>query len=184
MGNSAGAIVTLELLVRHPDAVRLVLPHEPPIHRLLPDYDELMTQQREIYDTYRRSGLPPAYAKFMDMTQMHEEFGAYLQAAAKENVYAFSNAQYWFERELLYYVTVDFDLDVLKRRGEKLLIVNGEGSKQEASQNRTNALIAKSIGQEVVFLPGGHLSFALMPREAARGVLEALRARDEFYRGL
>src|SRR5690349_16890977 len=38
-GNSSGAMIGLELVARHPEQVRVLVAHEPPIFELLPDRD-------------------------------------------------------------------------------------------------------------------------------------------------
>lgn len=59
-GNSSGAIVGLELAARHPEQVRTVVAHEPPIFELLPDRDHWRTVMREVADTFRKKGAGPA----------------------------------------------------------------------------------------------------------------------------
>lgn len=55
-GNSSGAIVALEVLIRHPSAVRVVVAHEPPVMLALPDGDLWVEFFSCLYDVYRHSG--------------------------------------------------------------------------------------------------------------------------------
>lgn len=41
IGNSSGAIISLKLLVRHPDILRTLAPYEPPASRFLDDFEAL-----------------------------------------------------------------------------------------------------------------------------------------------
>ena len=59
-GNSSGAIIGLELAARHPEHVRTVVAHEPPIFELLPDREHWRTVMREVADTFRKKGAGPA----------------------------------------------------------------------------------------------------------------------------
>jgi pimeloyl-ACP methyl ester carboxylesterase len=59
-GNSSGAIIGLELAARHPEQVRTVVAHEPPIFELLPDRDHWRTVMREVADTFGTKGAGPA----------------------------------------------------------------------------------------------------------------------------
>ncbi|MFF7448091.1 MULTISPECIES: alpha/beta fold hydrolase [unclassified Streptomyces] len=56
LGTSAGAVVALDLLARHPERVRHVVAHEPPCVGLLPDGPRRRAMFREVYDTYRAAG--------------------------------------------------------------------------------------------------------------------------------
>jgi pimeloyl-ACP methyl ester carboxylesterase len=55
-GSSNGAITALELLVRHPDRIRLLVAHEPPAMGLLPDATSALEFFHDVHDTYQRSG--------------------------------------------------------------------------------------------------------------------------------
>jgi pimeloyl-ACP methyl ester carboxylesterase len=63
-GDSSGALVGLELVSQHPEQVRVLVAHEPPLTRLLDDADEHVRFGREVYDTYRSEGIGPALEKF------------------------------------------------------------------------------------------------------------------------
>src|SRR5215217_6465922 len=65
LGSSGGALVGLELVTRHPEQVRVLVAHEPPLTRLLDDADEHVRFGREVYDTYRSEGVGPAMGKFL-----------------------------------------------------------------------------------------------------------------------
>jgi pimeloyl-ACP methyl ester carboxylesterase len=53
-GNSSGAMIGLELAARHPEQVRTVVAHEPPIFELLPDRDHWRAVMRDVEDTFAR----------------------------------------------------------------------------------------------------------------------------------
>src|SRR5919205_1011207 len=63
-GNSGGATIGLELVARHPDLVRTLVAHEPPIMELLPDADRWRATFREIDETYHAAGVFPAMGVF------------------------------------------------------------------------------------------------------------------------
>ncbi len=60
VGNSSGALVALDVLIRHPDVVHTVVAHEPTAVALLPDGEAWVAFFEAVYDTYRRSGIHPA----------------------------------------------------------------------------------------------------------------------------
>ena len=64
-GSSGGAVAGLAMAVRHPDKVRTLIAHEPPVCELLPDAPYLRAVVDEIEDTYRESGSGAAWGKFV-----------------------------------------------------------------------------------------------------------------------
>ena len=68
---SGGAVNALALVTRHPDDVRILVAHEPPLASILPDRDAAFAATDDIQRTYQRDGVGPAMAKFI-MLVMHE----------------------------------------------------------------------------------------------------------------
>src|SRR5947207_12551260 len=63
-GNSGGATIGLELVARHPELVRTLVAHEPPLMELLPDADHWRSVFHNIDETYRTAGVFPAMGVF------------------------------------------------------------------------------------------------------------------------
>ncbi len=55
-GNSSGAIIGLELAARHPERVRVLVGHEPPLFDLLPDRDRWRTMIRDVEVAFAHGG--------------------------------------------------------------------------------------------------------------------------------
>ncbi|MDT0301501.1 alpha/beta fold hydrolase [Streptomonospora wellingtoniae] len=68
-GSSGGALNGLVLVSRHPERVRTLVAHEPPVAEVLPDREQITAVCEDIYDTYHRSGMGPAMAKFIALVQ-------------------------------------------------------------------------------------------------------------------
>ena len=185
ISNSSGAIVALELVCRHPEVIRTLIPHEPPAMKLLPDYAELRTVQNEIYNTYRKSGVPPAMAKFADMIKAGQGERQGLMAGAgfdpRTRPFVAANVMYWFEREFLTYPFREIDVDSLQKRKSLLLLANGVSSNHEALQYRANVELGRKLGLDVTDLPGFHKGFSSHPQEFAQELLTALKKKDDFY---
>src|SRR4051794_5527242 len=62
---SGGAVNALALVARHPEDVRTLVAHEPPLAAILPDREGAMAMTEAIADTYRRSGFGPGMAHFI-----------------------------------------------------------------------------------------------------------------------
>lgn len=60
LGCGSGAVASLHLLVRHPDRLRLVIAHEPPLAETLPDPAPARALFTAVRDTAVREGVRPA----------------------------------------------------------------------------------------------------------------------------
>ena len=63
-GSSGGAITAMALAAAHPDQVRTVVAHEPPLTEYLPDAARVREQLAGVAATYREQGLFPAMGAF------------------------------------------------------------------------------------------------------------------------
>ena len=63
--SSGGAVNALALVARHPEDVRTLVAHEPPLAALVPDPEHALAACRDIHETYQRDGMGPAMAKFI-----------------------------------------------------------------------------------------------------------------------
>src|SRR6476660_718803 len=63
--SSGGAVNALALVARHPDDVRTLVAHEPPLAALTEDRENALAATEGIRDTYRAKGFGPAMAQFI-----------------------------------------------------------------------------------------------------------------------
>jgi len=63
--SSGGAVNALALVATHPEQVRMLVAHEPPLASILPDRDGAMAATQAIHDTYERSGFGAGMARFI-----------------------------------------------------------------------------------------------------------------------
>ena len=191
MGSSSGAMVALELLSRHANVVRTLIPHEPPALKLLPNFSELSAKQQDIYDIYRAQGIPPALEMFGEAINAGAE-AKFLPFAfdPKSGPFASSNVIYWFERELMFYPFRDFEADLqedggLKAHQDRLLLVRGRDSEKDAPQYIANACLKEKLGMEqpVLELPGAHFGYGVFPEAFAKELMHALQEKDSHYAG-
>ncbi len=64
---SGGAVSALCWIVDHPDDVRTLVVHEPPLVTLLEDRETALKVNADILDTYQQTGAGPAMAKFVKL---------------------------------------------------------------------------------------------------------------------
>jgi pimeloyl-ACP methyl ester carboxylesterase len=173
LGNSSGAIVAYSLLHRHPDLIRKIVLHEPPLHCALSENERKTTEDdiRKVYDLYREGGPYLAMPVFMKYYMSAEEISQMLQRDAQKtevNPYDWGNRQYWFERELPTSPLIEVDWEFLKRKEirEKLIVgVSISGKKQLLG--RIGDGIVERVGGDTVIFPGGHDGFKTHAEEFA-----------------
>jgi len=171
LGSSSGAIVALDLITRHPERIRRLVAHEPPLFTLLPDADKLLKTIDDLYDTYRRAGVEQAM----------KEFSAWIglkapprpppgTALPKELLEMMSrvhaNFVFWFEHEVRQYPRVVPDIAALEAAAHRLFLVGGRES-HGLVPYRPNLVLAERLGLEVIDFPGDHLGYATYPVEFA-----------------
>ena len=74
--SSGGAVNALALLERHPEQVRTLVAHEPPLSDLLPDREVLAAAAQDIHATYLSRGMGPGMAKFIQLVMFEGELPA------------------------------------------------------------------------------------------------------------
>ncbi|MGH7919458.1 MAG: alpha/beta fold hydrolase [Candidatus Dormibacteraceae bacterium] len=147
MGSSGGAVTGLELILRHPDQVRLLVAHEPPVVAFLSDAERRRAQIRDVYDTYLGEGQGAAFVKFFALMVPED---APEMLAAGDRMPA---------RSLL--PTTGYEPDPAALRALAGRIVIGVGATSAATYpNRTALALAERAGLPVADFPGGHDGFA------------------------
>ncbi len=177
VGNSSGALVALEVLIRHPDLVHTVVAHEPPTVRLLPDGQAWVSFFETVYDTYRRSGIHPALQQFGDGIAAGPDRAAMTRARDPNNgPQIAANVLYWFERELRQYTSIELDLETLAAHSDRLVLAGGRRSAQQITY-QPNTVLATKLGTTIVDMPGGHVGLITHPTEFARALRDTLKGR-------
>ena len=161
----------MEVLTRHASVVRTLIPHEPPVMRLLADGQKRIDFFFEVYALYRQFGIEPALKKFQE--QDFAESDRLAMARVPKNEYTIANATYWFEHELRQYPAADLNLDVLKAHADNIVPMAGRESHGYPCYEASLEL-AKKLGLDLIELPGGHVGFSTQPAEFAREFVQAL----------
>ncbi len=173
-GNSSGALVALEVLIRFPEGIQTVIAHEPPIVSLLPDAGEWLAFFDGVYETSRKQGVSAAMHQFASQVLGSVDHQV-LEKAMREhaNEYTLSNAGYWMEHELRQYPRAEFDLTALMAHAEQVVLAGGRDSHDQMTYQPNRAL-AGQFGCDIIDFPGGHLGFLSFPAEFAKALMNAL----------
>ncbi|KAK2761666.1 putative secondary metabolism biosynthetic enzyme [Arachnomyces sp. PD_36] len=176
-GNSSGAIVALSVLLNHPSKVVTVVAHEPPTIRVLPDNGaKWRAFFRKCYDVYRQRGVPPAMELFASEIAEGAEAEAMPRAMDPANGgFIPANTMYWFERELLEYTEVEFDLQKLEKDRSKLILAKGSEVRPRSLFGPVVEALASRLNVGVTELPGPHLGYLFYPEGFAEMLLAVLK---------
>ncbi|MGI5288586.1 alpha/beta fold hydrolase [Nonomuraea polychroma] len=180
-GASSGAITSLHLLTAHPERVRRVVAHEPPVVEVLPDAAEHRAFIARVRETFRTEGLMPAMAVFVaglrkdgDTTEPKAEIKLPPQAAARAER-TIANMPYFVGRIVPSFMSYAPDIDRLEALSDRLVLACGEDSRGELPY-RPAAFLAERFGTEPVHFPGGHIGLTTHPAEFGELLRKALRS--------
>jgi clorobiocin biosynthesis protein CloN7 len=171
-GSSGGAVVGLALVTAHPDQVRTLVAHEPPVVELLPDSAQVRAQIQDIYDTYQAEGAEKAMQKFMAHAGLGEGPGQEGDVPRWEpSPEEMARMRATTEQFLAHLIrpTTHYrpDIQVLRAASTRIVVAGGATSKGQLA-NRSAVALADQLGTTVVDFPGDHGGFVALPKECGR----------------
>ncbi|GAA0232707.1 alpha/beta hydrolase [Cryptosporangium japonicum] len=164
-GSSGGAVSVLALAQRHPDAVRTVIAHEPPLIELLDDRATLRANTEDMITTYLGGDPRGAWVKFLANANiaMPGEVFEMIFGGPREGQEA-ADEHYGFARMLR--GTTYWTPDLTALRAARVRIGVGEESAGQLC-DRTSRALAAGLGTTPVLFPGDHTGFIDHPKEFA-----------------
>jgi len=178
--SSGGAVIALELVAQHPEQVRTLVAHEPPVPILLPDPARERAAMEEIVQTYRTAGIGPAMQKFMVQTRIRsgppppppgEPTPEMREGMARMQ----RNMDFWLGHYFLAIAAYEPDFDALKAGSSRIVAGVGEASRGELA-NEGGLSLAKKLGREAVVFPGAHGGFESNAAEFAGRLREVFKS--------
>ncbi|MFF7247322.1 alpha/beta fold hydrolase [Embleya sp. NPDC008237] len=173
-GTSTGASIGLDLLVRHPEQVDLLVAHEPLVVGLLPDPKQWHAKFDNVAELYRTDGPKAAMGELTALFGLSgpPEPAADLPTPVRELLERVqANVHFNLSYELSAFARFEPDLTAL-RGAPLVLAVSNEGA--ETLLYRTTALLAERLDLPVVEFPTDHVGYALRPDEFAVAMTEVL----------
>ncbi|MFG2982250.1 alpha/beta fold hydrolase [Streptomyces sp. NPDC048258] len=177
LGNSSGAIVALDLLARHPERLRRVVAHEPPLLELLEDPAPHRALFAEVRETFREEGVGAAMARFSEGVgeERNRERATELPPEIQEMAARmYANLPVFLEHVLCPFSGTAPDVAALRRGADRLVMAAGRDSRAQVPLSGPAARLAGLLGGHVVEFPGGHLGATEHPKEFAKQLLEVL----------
>lgn len=166
-GTSNGALVALELALRHPALVRRAVLHEPPLLSVLADPAPVGAMLGEVIGTAMEQGGPPA------------ALNAFLRFAYGDDIVdawddlfrnrMLANAEFVFMTELPAFQSYRPDETALARLEVPVVVAVGE-AQQAPFFHEAAGWIADRVGVDVAITPGAHGPQFTCPTELAAAV--------------
>jgi pimeloyl-ACP methyl ester carboxylesterase len=164
--SSGGAVNALALVERHPEQVRTLVAHEPPLLLLLPDREAALAAARDIHETYMRRGFGSGMAKFIVLVQHKGPFPAdWLDRPAPDPAMFGlptaddgSRTDPLLGQNMIAGTSYEPDIDALRRASTRVVIAVGAESEGEPA-NRGAFAVAERLGTTPVVFPSGHGGF-------------------------
>jgi pimeloyl-ACP methyl ester carboxylesterase len=179
-GNSGGATIGLELVARHPDQVRALVAHEPPLFTLLPDADRWRARFADIDETYRTAGAFLAMAKFGALVEeggpkYSEEMQKTPPPPEAQEMMGrmMGNFDLFLGHEIQQISGYVPDLQALRKAPTRIVSAAGETSGEQGARRAAIAL-AEGLGIDVTYLPGAHGGWGSDPQEFADRLRDVL----------
>ncbi|GAB3136065.1 alpha/beta hydrolase [Amycolatopsis stemonae] len=187
-GSSGGAVAALALVTAHPESVRTLVAHEPPLVSVLPDAAAAERASQAFRDAYQARGFGAGMAAFIAMTSWKGEFTDDYFAQPLPDPAQFGmpteddgrrDDPLLTERSLAV-TAYELDVDALRSAPTRIVIAVGEES-ADVMTGRTAQATAARLGRQATVFPshhggflGGEFGYAGQPEAFARRLREVL----------
>jgi len=164
--SSGGAVNGLALVERHPEQVRILVAHEPPLFSLLPDRDVALAAARDVRDAYMRAGFGAGMARFIVLLQQKGPLADDWADRPAPDPAMFGlpaeddgvRTDPLLAQNMTSSTGYEPDLDALRRASTRIVIAAGAESEGELACRGACAL-AERLGMTPVIFPSNHGGF-------------------------
>ncbi|MGE0158617.1 MAG: alpha/beta fold hydrolase [Gemmatimonadales bacterium] len=164
--SSGGAVNALALVARHPEQVRTLVAHEPPLCDVLPDRDAALAAAKDVQDTYMRSGFGAGMAKFIALVSHTGPVPRDWAARPAPDPAMFglpaeddgTRTDPLMAQNMTTCTGYVADFDAIRRASTRVVIAAGAESEGQVA-SRAAHRVAERLGTEVVIFPSGHGGF-------------------------
>ena len=164
--SSGGAVNALALVARHPEQVRTLVAHEPPIASILPDREGALAACRAVGDAYQQRGFGAGMAQFIAVVSHQGPFGPDFasQPAPDPAMFGLPTEDDGNRTDPLLFQNIpttneyEPEFEPLKAASTRIVIAAGVESKGTLAY-RGGVAVAEGLGSEAVIFPGDHGGF-------------------------
>jgi len=164
--SSGGAVSALALVAAHPEQVRTLFAHEPPLASILPDREAAMAVSRAVHDTYERSGFGAGMAQFIALVSYQGPMTMDFAAAPPPDPAMFglpteddgNRTDPLLGQNIVSITHFEPDFDALRTASTRIVMAAGVESEGQLA-HRGAIAVAEGIGTEPVIFPSDHGGF-------------------------
>jgi pimeloyl-ACP methyl ester carboxylesterase len=164
--SSGGAVNALALVSMHPEDVRTLVAHEPPLASILPDSENAKAAVRAIRDSYQRGGFGAGMAHFMAITGHRGPFPDDIgqQPAPDPSMFGMpaeddgGRTDVMLAQNILTCTHFEPDFEALRAASTRIVVAAGAESEGEMANRGAHAVAAR-LGVEPVVFPSHHGGF-------------------------
>jgi pimeloyl-ACP methyl ester carboxylesterase len=164
--SSGGAVNALALVAKHPEDVRTLVAHEPPIASILPDSEDAKAAVRAIQKTYQTRGFGAGMAHFIAITGHRGPFTPKVAAQPAPDPATFgmptdddgNRTDVMLSQNIIGTTHYEPDFDALGHASTRIVCAAGAESEGEMA-NRGGHAVAERLGQQPVIFPSHHGGF-------------------------
>jgi pimeloyl-ACP methyl ester carboxylesterase len=165
-GNSAGAVIALDLLARYPEQINKIMISEP-AKMLSTDPED--HQMIELGELLKNGGLE-AIQQYIGV-----DFNAKKPVVAGDGITREKNMKFFMEKEPIAVGRYQYKFDALKVAATRTRIfIGGSTTAQEAIGYRGAVLAAKFFNGDMIEFPGDHAGYISYPKEYAEKLHDVL----------
>ncbi|MGW6462052.1 alpha/beta fold hydrolase [Streptomyces sp. NPDC055078] len=166
-GSSGGAVSALALVEAHPEQVRTVIAHEPPLDELLDDREKVRVRTDDMIAAYLAGDVLGAWRTFFDLAGIELPDGVLEHMFGGErDPQVVADERFWFAHEMRPSVRWLPDVAVLGTAATRVVVGIGAESAGQVC-DRTSRALATALGIEPTVFPGDHTGFADAPEAFA-----------------
>lgn len=163
---SGGAVNALALVAKHPEDVRTLVAHEPPLASILPDRVHALAAARAIHETYQRSGWGAGMAHFIAVTSHPGPFSAEIAGRPGPDPSTFgipaeddgSRNDPMLGQNMITCTHYEPDFDALRKASTRIVMAAGAESEGQLA-SRGGGAVAEGLGSTPVIFPSNHGGF-------------------------
>jgi pimeloyl-ACP methyl ester carboxylesterase len=164
--SSGGAVNALALVSRHPEDVRTLVAHEPPLASVLPDREHALAANRAVHETYQRSGWGAGMAHFIAVSSHQGPFTAEIAGQPPPDPAMFglpaeddgSRVDPLLGQNMLTSIDYEPDFDALRSASTRIVMAAGEESEGQLP-SRGAFGVAERLDSKPVLFPSNHGGF-------------------------
>jgi pimeloyl-ACP methyl ester carboxylesterase len=164
--SSGGAVNAFALVARHPEQVRTLVAHEPPLASVLPDREGAFAVTEAVAEAYQQRGFGPAMARFIAAVSYKGQLTTELAAQPDPDPAMFglpagddgNRTDPLLFQNIISCTHYEPDFKALRAASTRIVLAVGKESEGEMAYRGAEA-VAERLGTTPVIFPSGHGGF-------------------------